>query len=68
MTSMYDPASPSLLAGMASVIVERHQDGGTCQQCTADGCTQRAWAEPILTQWRAERRAWIAEHDRRSGR
>lgn len=60
MTSMYDEPSPSMLASIASEIIERHDDGKPCDACTPNGCAERAWATSTLARHRAARAALIA--------
>lgn len=63
MTSMYDEASPSLLAAMASQTEEQHQPKGgkpgRCSQCGPDGCERMEWAAGILAEYRRDRAAFL---------
>lgn len=65
MTSMYDEASPSMLAAIASTILERHNKGQPCDDCTPTGCTEKAWATKTLAEHRAARAAYIIAGRRR---
>lgn len=59
MTAMYDEVSPSMVAALASEIVERHRTGG-CERCTPAGCEDLAWARPALAEHRSARAAYLA--------
>ncbi|MFC4146638.1 hypothetical protein ACFO0M_10255 [Micromonospora mangrovi] len=43
---------------VASMVVDAHQGGRACPQCTDDGCGQEAWAADILAQHAADRAAF----------
>lgn len=58
MTAMYDEASPSMLAALASEVVERHRGGG-CERCTPAGCSDLDWALPLLAEHRTARAAYL---------
>ncbi|MFG3709231.1 hypothetical protein ACGF7U_31495 [Micromonospora sp. NPDC047670] len=67
MTSMYDEASPSMVAAIASTIIDRHDGGGTCAGCTPDGCEALGWARTALAEHRAARAARLARRPLATG-
>ncbi|WP_139128854.1 hypothetical protein [Micromonospora nigra] len=62
---MYDEWSASVRVSLAAQTVAEHENGGTCRQCTPDGCPQLEIDRPILDAHRAERAQWLAERTRR---
>lgn len=54
-----------MLAAIASTILERHNKGQPCDDCTPTGCTEKAWATKTLAEHRAARAAYIIAGRRR---
>ncbi|MEU5950534.1 hypothetical protein ABZ793_34035 [Micromonospora sp. NPDC047465] len=56
MTGLCDvEASPSMVAAIASTIIDRHDRGGTCDGCMPEGCEALGWARAARAQHRADR-------------